>query len=62
MADQKPELPEGYIGPQDKFEELGLSTMTHSDPEITARDNHIEIKIKAKTHVKFTHQLINCRT
>jgi hypothetical protein len=35
MADQKPELPEGYIGPQDKFEELGLSTMTHSDPEIT---------------------------
>jgi len=62
MAEQKPELPEGYLGPQEKFAELGLNTMTHPDPEFTARDNHIEIKIQAKTHVKFTHQLVNCRT
>ena len=62
MADQKPEIPEGYLGPQEKFKQLGLSTMTHPDPEITARDNHLEIKIQAKTHVRFTHQLVNCRT
>lgn len=59
--DKKPELPEGYLGPQEKFAELGLETLSHPEPEITARDNHLEIKIKAKTHVKFTTQLINCR-
>jgi hypothetical protein len=58
MADQKPEIPEGYLGPQEKFKQLGLSTMTHPDPEITARDNHLEIKIQAKMHVRFTHLVI----
>lgn len=62
MADKKPELPEGYLGAQEKWKEMNLHTMSHPDPEITARDNHLLIKIEAKSHIKFTHQLINCRT
>lgn len=59
---QKPDLPLGYLGPQAKFSELGLSTFSHAEPEIRINDNQLEIKIKCKDPVKVTHQLIDCRT
>lgn len=63
MADaERPSLPEGYIGPQGAFADLGLSVQSHRDPVITARDNHLEIKFTASRPVKFTHQLINCHS
>lgn len=62
MAAKKPEIEEGYLGPQANFKELGLVPLSHPDPEVTVRDNHLEIKIQAKNHIKFTHQLINCRS
>ena len=54
-------MPEGYLGPQDRFNELGLSVLSHDNPEITARENHLEIRIKANIKVKVTHQLVMCR-
>ncbi|KAL4231924.1 hypothetical protein ACF0H5_009500 [Mactra antiquata] len=59
---QKPELPFGYLGAQPKFAELGLSEFSHTENEITANDNQLEIKIKCKDALKVTHQLIDCRT
>lgn len=59
---QKPDLPVGYLGPQPKFAELGLSPLSHTEPEIRTNDNQLEIKIKCKENLKVTHQLINCRT
>ncbi|XP_052102018.1 uncharacterized protein LOC127735761 isoform X1 [Mytilus californianus] len=61
MAGRKPEIPEGYLGPQEKWNELGLKSMTHPNPEIIARDNHLKIEIgSSMTHIKFTYQLIHC--
>ncbi|XP_052773696.1 uncharacterized protein LOC128212336 [Mya arenaria] len=57
-----PELPVGFLGVQPKFEELGLSALSHIEPEIRTNDNQIEIKLKCKEPLKVTHQLINCRT
>ncbi|KAK3095837.1 hypothetical protein FSP39_019792 [Pinctada imbricata] len=57
----RPEMPEGYLGPQERFSELGLSVLSHDQPEIIARENHLEIKLKARNHVKVTHQLVVCK-
>jgi len=57
-----PDLPPGYLGPQPRFSELGLSTFSHTENEIRTNDNQMEIKFKYKDQVKVTHQLINCRT
>ena len=54
-------MAEGYLGPQERFSELGLSVLSHDHPEITARENHLEIKLKARNHVKITHQLVMCK-
>ncbi|XP_060078585.1 uncharacterized protein LOC132558077 [Ylistrum balloti] len=58
----KPDLPEGYLGAQGSFGDLGLSVSSHSDPCITIRENHLDISFNCSTPVKFTHQLINCAT
>lgn len=58
---QKPDLPKGYLGPQPKFAELGLSELSHTESEIRQNDNQMEIKIKCKNKCKVTHQLIDCR-
>ncbi|KAH3856025.1 uncharacterized protein LOC127871145 [Dreissena polymorpha] len=59
---EKPELPLGYLGAQPKFSDLGLSALSHIEPEIRTNDNQMEIKLKCKDNLKVTHQLINCRT
>lgn len=41
----KPELPRGYLGPQPKFSEFKLSTLSHNDPEITADSNEVGFPI-----------------
>jgi len=58
----RPELPEGYLGAQPKFGELGMSTGSHDDPEIEIKDNKVEITMKYTKPVKITQQLINTRT
>ena len=59
----RPDVPDGYLGSQPKFSELGLSAMSHIEPEIFLNDNQVEIKLKCnKGPVKVTHQLICCRT
>lgn len=60
-CDPQPEMPEGYLGPQERFNELGLSVQSHTDPVITARDNHYEIKMKHRGPIKVTHQLQSCK-
>ena len=56
----KPELPFGYLGPQEKFTEFGLGTQSHTDPEIVAQDNQLEITLKMTNPVKVTCNLIAC--
>lgn len=58
---EKPELPYGYLGAQEKFAEFGLATQNFTEPEITAQDNQLEIKLRASKPVKVTCNLINCK-
>lgn len=58
----KPDLPRGYLGAQPKFAEVGLSTLSHNDPEITLDTNEVEIKFRAKNPVKVTANLVNVIT
>ncbi|GAB1603989.1 hypothetical protein Ahia01_000680200 [Argonauta hians] len=58
---EKPELPYGYLGAQEKFGEFGLSTQNYAEPEITIQDNELEIKLKASKPVKVTCNLIACK-
>ncbi|XP_041369562.1 hillarin-like [Gigantopelta aegis] len=60
MAD-KPTLPHGYLGPQPKFAQLGLSTMSHNNPEINVNDNELEIKLQTTQPLKVTSNLINVK-
>lgn len=53
MAEQRPELPEGYLGSQGKFVELGMSTLSHPNSEFAlATENEVEIKFKTPKPVK----------
>lgn len=56
----KPELPHGYLGPQPKFAEFGLSTIDHKEPEITSKTNQIEVKIQLSKPTKLTATLTHC--
>ena len=56
----RPDLPKGYLGPQPKFSELGLSMFSHVEPDFSIDKNSLEIKIKFTDKVKVTHQLIRC--
>jgi len=58
----RPDLPQGYLGPQPQFTPLGLSAFSHMEPDIRVNDNQLEIKLKCKSPLKVTHQLINTRT
>lgn len=58
----KPDLPRGYLGAQPRFEEVGLSTLSHNDPEITLDTNEVEIKFRTKRPVKVTANLVNTIT
>lgn len=59
---EKPNCPAGYLGPQKGFEEMGLSAMSHIDPEFNLDENTLEVKFKcAKGPVKTTRQLISCK-
>ena len=61
MSD-KPFLPPGYLGAQQKFAQLGLSTMSHNNPEITTEENDLEIKLQTTQPLKVTSNLINAKT
>lgn len=58
----KPDLPRGYLGAQPKFNDVGLSTLSHNDPEITLDTNEVEIKFRTKNPVKVTANLVNTIT
>ncbi|CAC5417837.1 unnamed protein product [Mytilus coruscus] len=58
----KPELPRGYLGAQPKFGDVGLSTLSHDNPEITLDTNEVEIKFRTKYPVKVTANLVNTIT
>jgi len=62
MADERPEILEGYLGPQEGFAEMGLSTKSHRDFEIETNDNKLEIRMTSKIPLKLATQLLNCRT
>ncbi|XP_071089876.1 uncharacterized protein [Haliotis cracherodii] len=59
---QRPNLPKGYLGPQQKFQPYCLSTLSHNNPEIELEDNELVIKIKAGQPTKVTANLINITT
>ncbi|KAH3855603.1 uncharacterized protein LOC127871054 [Dreissena polymorpha] len=56
----KPELPHGYLGAQSKFEEFGLSTESHFEPEIHTDTNQLEVKIRTSKPSKVTANLTHC--
>jgi len=37
----KPDLPRGYLGAQPKFEEFGLSALSHQNPEVELNGNEV---------------------
>lgn len=43
MAVQLPKLTEGYLGPQAKFEEYGMTTLSHPEPVIYMTDDQEEV-------------------
>ncbi|KAK7508722.1 hypothetical protein BaRGS_00000288 [Batillaria attramentaria] len=54
----RPELPQGYLGPQPKWSEWNLSTVSHKSPEIVADKNPLEIKLRTPKPMKVTCNLI----
>lgn len=55
-----PEMSHGYLGPQPKFEEFGLSAVSHPNPEISSDTNQLEIQIKFSKPTKMTATLTQC--
>ncbi|KAK3603016.1 hypothetical protein CHS0354_037763 [Potamilus streckersoni] len=55
----KPELPKGTLGPQSKFSEFGLSTVSHNSPEIETASNQLEVKIRTSNPMKITANIID---
>lgn len=58
----RPELPHGYMGPQSKFSEWRMSTVSHNSPEITTNTSPLEIKIRTPKPMKVTSNLIEVST
>ncbi|XP_076466425.1 uncharacterized protein LOC143297815 [Babylonia areolata] len=56
----RPELPHGYLGPQGKWQEWGLSTVSHNSPEIRTDSHDLNIDIKTSQSMKITANLIAC--
>ncbi|KAL4232089.1 hypothetical protein ACF0H5_009665 [Mactra antiquata] len=57
---QRPELQKGFLGPQPKFAESGLTAVSHKDAEINLDGNKVEVKIQFSKAVKVTANLTNC--
>ncbi|KAK7110915.1 uncharacterized protein [Littorina saxatilis] len=63
MAQERPELPDGYLGEQPKFSDLQLECISHKNPEFElSQDNEVEIKFRAPKSIKTTSNLIQVRT
>eukprot|EP00916_Digyalum_oweni_P015461 GHVL01025308.1.p1 GENE.GHVL01025308.1~~GHVL01025308.1.p1 ORF type:complete len:225 (+),score=5.00 GHVL01025308.1:80-754(+) len=63
MAQERPELPDGYLGEQPKFSDLQLECINHKNPEFElSQDNEVEIKFRAPKSIKTTSNLIQVRT
>lgn len=59
QSEGRPELPEGYLGQQPKFAELGLELVSHQAAEFTIpNDNELEIKFRCPQPIKTTSNLI----
>ena len=58
MAEQKPTLPNGFIGAQPRFSELKLKTDSHKSSQIKVHGQNTEwIKIKTEDPVKVGYLL-----
>ncbi|XP_014769019.1 uncharacterized protein LOC106868331 [Octopus bimaculoides] len=64
MADQipRPKISDGYLGMQAKFNEIGLSTLSHEDPLLELNGNAIEIIIGYNQPTRFTTKLLLCNS
>ncbi|ESO90299.1 hypothetical protein LOTGIDRAFT_233820 [Lottia gigantea] len=62
MSSKKPTLENGYLGAQDEMKEVGLTPLTHKEPEFDISDNELEIKFSVSDPVKVTTNLIKCKT
>ncbi|KAK7110914.1 uncharacterized protein [Littorina saxatilis] len=62
MAQERPELPDGYLGEQPKFSDLQLECISHKNPEFElSQDNEVEIKFRAPKSIKTTSNLIQIK-
>ncbi|RUS78458.1 hypothetical protein EGW08_013781 [Elysia chlorotica] len=61
MAEQKPELPNGFIGAQPRFSELKLKTDSHKSSQIKVDGQNMEwIKLKTENPMKVVTKLVKC--
>lgn len=56
----RPEFQKGYLGPQPRFGEFGLSAVSHTDPEINIDGNQLEVRVRVSKPTKMTATLTNC--
>lgn len=61
MANERPEVPMGYLGQQPKFGELSMRTLSHENPEFAVDNNEVEVQFKTPKPVKVTVNLINTK-
>lgn len=57
-----PKLPSGYLGAQPKFNEYGLSTLSHHDPVIHLETNSVEIQFSTAQEMRVTANLIDAES
>lgn len=53
-----PKLPHGYLGPQPKFNDFGLNTLSHHDSVIHLETNSVEIQFATAQEMRVTANLI----
>ncbi|KAL8579133.1 hypothetical protein ACOMHN_036072 [Nucella lapillus] len=58
----RPTLPQGYMGPQGKFHEWGMATVSHNSPEIQTNTNPLTVRFRTTKPVKVTANLTCCKT
>lgn len=59
---QPPKISDGYLGKQAKFDEFGISTISHPEPAMELDTNEIEIHIGYSQPTRFTTKLMLCGT
>ena len=57
-----PKLPPGYLGPQPKFSEYGLNTLSHHDPVVHLERNCLEVQFATAQEMRVTANLIEVET